>query len=78
VHPVQRALSLQLHGRAFATLGHDPGPILLDAAANQMVDNIAHFRPQVSSIFVYDCNTIKRSCTLPLLSGACRQCALQD
>ena len=33
--------------RAFATLGHDPGAILLDAAASQMVDNIAHFRPQV-------------------------------
>lgn len=32
--------------RAFATLGHDPGPILLDAAANQMVANIAQFRPQ--------------------------------
>lgn len=33
--------------RAFATLGHDPGVILLDAAACQMVDNIVHFRPQV-------------------------------
>ena len=32
--------------RAFATLGHDPGVILLDAAACQMVDNIVHFRPQ--------------------------------
>ena len=32
--------------RAFATLGHDPGVILLDAAACQMVDNIIHFRPQ--------------------------------
>ena len=32
---------------AFATLGHDPGAVLLDAAAAQMVDNIAHFRPQV-------------------------------
>lgn len=36
--------------RAFATLGHDPGAILLDAAASQMVDNIAHFRPQVCAL----------------------------
>ena len=38
--------------RAFATLGHDPGVILLDAAACQMVDNIIHFRPQVCTAFV--------------------------
>lgn len=35
--------------RAFATLGHDPGAILLDAAASQMVDNISLFRPQVGA-----------------------------
>ncbi len=45
-------------GRAFATLGHDPGAILLDAAAGQMVDNIAHFRPQVTPAFAHNEMTI--------------------
>ena len=44
-----------LRRRAFATLGHDPGVILLDAAACQMVDNIVHFRPQVPFVPPFTC-----------------------
>ncbi len=35
--------------RAYATLGHDPGAVMLDAAALQMTERIAHFRPQARS-----------------------------
>lgn len=34
---------------SYATLGHDPNNLLLDAMAGQMAQNILHFRPQVSS-----------------------------
>ena len=35
--------------RAYATLGHDPGATMLDAAALQMAERVAHFRPQARS-----------------------------
>ena len=34
---------------SYATLGHDPQNLLLDAMAGQMAERIHHFRPQAVS-----------------------------
>ncbi len=59
--------------RAYATLGHDPGAVMLDAAALQMTERIAHFRPQARSLPRIDLLFWPANLALPSLGKLPRQ-----